>query len=138
KNRTALRLIPKGEDRDPTAYSYAQIGEMAWQGAAALRRIGIAAGDRVILMSENRPEWGIAYFAILLAGATAVPLDRELSLTEVMNLARVSRAGALVLSRKVAERLAGEADLAVPVDDEADRDPTTVWSPAHPALGHWL
>jgi long-chain acyl-CoA synthetase len=136
RNRTALRLIRKDADAEPIAYTYGRIGEMAWQGAGVLRQLGIGAGDRVVLMSENRPEWGISYFAILLAGATAVPLDRELSLSEVVNLARVSRAKALVLSRKVAERLAGEAGIAVPMNGEDDAE--AVWSPAHPAFGNWL
>ena len=99
-----------------------------------LRQLGVGAGDRVILMSENRPEWGISYFAILLAGAAVVPLDKELTLAEVVNLAKVARAKAIVLSRKVAERLAGEANLAVPVGDDED-DVNVVWSPAHTALG---
>jgi long-chain acyl-CoA synthetase len=137
RNRTALRLIRKDEDAEPTAYTYGRVGEMAWQGAATLRQLGVGPGDRVVLMSENRPEWGISYFAILLAGATAVPLDRELSLPEVLNLTRASRARALVLSRKVVERLAGEAGLAVPIDG-ADGDAEVVWSPAHPAFGNWL
>jgi long-chain acyl-CoA synthetase len=140
RNRTALRLIRKDEDAEPIAYTYGRVSEMAWQGAGVLRQLGVGAGDRVVLMSENRPEWGIAYFAILLSGATVVPLDRELSLPEVLNLARVSRAKALVLSRKVVERLAGEADLAVPVDgdDGDDGDAEVVWSPAHPAFAGWL
>jgi long-chain acyl-CoA synthetase len=143
RNRTALRLVRKDEDAEPIAYSYGQVGEMAWQGAGVLRQMGVGPGDRVVVMSENRPEWGIAYFAILLAGASVVPLDRELSLPEVMNLARVSRAKALVLSRKVAERLAGEAEIAVPVDADEARlagaSPLSInWSPAHPALGSWL
>jgi long-chain acyl-CoA synthetase len=139
RNRTALRLIRK-DDAEPVSYSYGQVGEMAWQGAGVLRQLGIGAGDRVVLMSENRPEWGISYFAILLAGATAVPLDRELSLPELLNLARVSRAKALVLSRKVVERLAGEAEIAVPLDDDDDADANNdaVWSPAHPAFASWL
>jgi len=138
RNRTALRLIRKDDNAEPLAYTYGRVGEMAWQGAGMLRQLGIGAGDRVVLMSENRPEWGISYFAILLAGATAVPLDRELSLVEVVNLARVSRAKALVLSRKVAERLAGEAAIAVPIDPDGDGDAEVVWSPAHPAFGSWL
>jgi len=140
RNRTALRLIRKDDDTEPLAYTYGQVGEMAWQGAGVLRQLGIGAGDRVALMSENRPEWGISYFAILLSGATVVPLDRELSLPEVVNLARVSRAKALVLSRKVVERLAGEAELAVPLADDADSDgdAEVVWSPAHPAFASWL
>src|SRR5262245_613378 len=138
RNRPALRLVREDEDAEPISYTYGQIGEMAWQGAGMLRQLGIGPGDRVILMSENRPEWGIAYFAILLAGATAVPLDRELSLAEVLNLARVSRAKALVLSRKVVERLAGEAEIAVPVDADSEGDASVVWSPAHAAFGSWL
>ncbi len=138
RNRTALRLIRKDDNAEPIAYTYGRVGEMAWQGAGVLRQLGIGAGDRVVLMSENRPEWGISYFAILLAGATAVPLDRELSLAEVVNLARASRAKALVLSRKVVERLAGEAEIAVPIDPDSDGDAEVVWSPAHPAFGNWL
>jgi long-chain acyl-CoA synthetase len=137
RNRPALRLVRKEEGADPISFTYGQLGEMAWQGAGVLRQLGIGAGDRVILMSENRPEWGISYFAILLAGATAVPLDKELTAAEVANLAKVSRAKAAVLSRKVAERLAGEAHLAVPIGD-GEGDPTVVWSPAHPAIGGWF
>lgn len=137
RNRPALRLVRKDGIGEPLAYTYGQVHDLAWQGAGVLRQHGVNAGDRVVLMSENRPEWGIAYFAILLAGATVVPLDKELTAAEVANLARASHARAAVLSRKVAERLAGEANLAVPIGD-GEGDPTVVWSPAHPAFGGWL
>ncbi len=135
-HRPALRLLLKREDAEPISYTYAQVGELAWQGAGVLRQMGVGKGDRVIVMSENRPEWGISYFAIMLAAAAAVPLDSQLTIAEVVNLARVSSARALVLSRRVAERLAGEANLAVPIDD--DDDPTIVWSAAHTALNDYL
>jgi len=142
RNRPALRLLRKAKDdvvAEPITFTYGQMGEAAWQGAGVLRQMGVKQAERVILMSENRPEWGISYFAILLAGASVVPLDKDLTIAEVQNLAKVSGARALVLSRKVAERLAGEANLAIPVgdDDEAD-DATVVWSPAHVALGEYL
>jgi long-chain acyl-CoA synthetase len=137
RNRPALRLLRKEEGGEPVAYTYGQMGELAAQGAGTLRALGVAAGDRVALMSENRPEWGISYFAILSAGATCVPLDKELTLAEVVNLAKVAQVRALVLSRKVAERLAGEANLAVPVADDDD-DAMVVWSPAHTALGEYF
>ena len=41
--------------------------------AAALKRLGIERGDRVMLVSENRPEWCIADLAIMAAGAITVP-----------------------------------------------------------------
>jgi long-chain acyl-CoA synthetase len=41
--------------------------------AAALKRLGLKPGDRVILVSENRPEWLIADLAIMAAGCVTVP-----------------------------------------------------------------
>ena len=41
--------------------------------AESLRRIGLNAGDRVMLVSENRPEWCIADLAIMAAGCVTVP-----------------------------------------------------------------
>jgi long-chain acyl-CoA synthetase len=42
--------------------------------ARALREWGIASGDRVAIISENRPQWTIADFASLLLGAVVVPV----------------------------------------------------------------
>jgi long-chain acyl-CoA synthetase len=41
--------------------------------AASLRRIGLQPGDRVALVSENRPEWLIADLGIMAAGCVTVP-----------------------------------------------------------------
>jgi len=42
--------------------------------AAWLRARGVASGDRVAIIAENRPEWAIADFAALMTGAVVVPL----------------------------------------------------------------
>ena len=41
--------------------------------AAALRKLGMEPGDRVMLVSENRPEWLISDLAIMAAGYVTVP-----------------------------------------------------------------
>lgn len=140
RNRTAMRLLssePVGATRVAVSYTFGQVDELARHGATVLRQRGVASGDRIMLMSENRPEWGISYFAMMLSGATCVPLDSQLTLAEVVNLATASRAPAIVMSRLVAERLAKEAGLAgeltEPSNDERV-DLFRMWSPAHPAL----
>jgi long-chain acyl-CoA synthetase len=42
--------------------------------ARALRSWGIRPGDRIAILSENRPEWAIADFATMLIGAVVVPI----------------------------------------------------------------
>ncbi len=53
--------------------SWAEAARQVASLSAALRANGINAGDRVILVSENRPEWCIADLAIMAAGAVTVP-----------------------------------------------------------------
>jgi long-chain acyl-CoA synthetase len=47
--------------------------------ARALRQWGVQKGDRVAILSENRPEWSMADFAILLLGAVTVPVYSTLT-----------------------------------------------------------
>ncbi len=53
--------------------SWRETAEAVASLAAALRTIGVAPGDRVAIVSENRPEWAIADLAVMAAGAVCVP-----------------------------------------------------------------
>jgi long-chain acyl-CoA synthetase len=57
---------------EETEYSYAQLDALANGLAAELARRGVTAGDRVALMSSNRPEWVVAVQAIWCLGAAVV------------------------------------------------------------------
>ena len=48
----------------------------------------IAAGDRILILSENRPEWGIADLAIQAVGAWTVPIYPSLTAPELLTIAR--------------------------------------------------
>ena len=59
---------------------------------------GLAPGDRVAIFSENRPEWHIADFAILLGRRVAVPVYSTLSESQIEYLLRHSGCGAAVVA----------------------------------------
>jgi long-chain acyl-CoA synthetase len=42
--------------------------------ALGLRELGVSAGDKVAIISENRPEWALSDYACLVARATDVPI----------------------------------------------------------------
>ncbi len=58
----------------------------------ALRALGVSHGDRVAILAENRPEWTIADFAILLSGAATVPIYATLNAEQISFLLRHSGA----------------------------------------------
>ena len=53
--------------------SWADVASQVCTMAQALVGLGLKPGDRVLLVSENRPEWLIADFAIMAAGCITVP-----------------------------------------------------------------
>src|SRR5688572_30679434 len=67
--RPALRFKHHGLYHDLTWVDYRAA---ALAGAAALIEAGLAPGERVGLLSENRIEWLVADMAILTAGAVTV------------------------------------------------------------------
>ena len=53
--------------------SWAEAARQVASLAAGLRALGLSPGDRVMLVSENRPEWCVSDLAIMAAGCVTVP-----------------------------------------------------------------
>lgn len=94
--------------------------------ALGLASLGIKAGDRVALLSENRPEWSITDLAILSLGAVNVPIYTTQAVDQVEFILSDSGARALFVSgRKVYQHAARALEaLAMPLkliffDEEA-------------------
>ena len=79
-----------------TEFSFAQINGAANQIANGLRAKGIQRGDKVALNCLNLPYFPMAYFGILKAGATVVPLSVLLKKDEVAYHLRDSDAKACI------------------------------------------
>jgi long-chain acyl-CoA synthetase len=67
----------------------------------ALQRWGIQKGDRVAILSENRPEWSTADFAILLLGAVTVPVYSTLTPEQTAYTLRDSGASVIFVSSEL-------------------------------------
>jgi long-chain acyl-CoA synthetase len=78
--RVALRYKKLGIYHD---ISWRDYHEQVTACAAALIRAGIAPGDRVATLAENRVEWLVADLAALYIGASTVPLHASLSARQV-------------------------------------------------------
>jgi long-chain acyl-CoA synthetase len=68
--------------------------------AQALREIGLEPGDRVALVSENRPEWLIADLAIMAAGCVTVPTYTTNTIRDHAHILGNSGARAVVVSNE--------------------------------------
>lgn len=94
--RTALLSKQSGESgRGPGTYqpiTYAQLADRVRCLAGALTNLGVEKGDRVAILSENRPEWAIMDLASLGLGAVTVPIFPTLPAAQVEYLLRNSGA----------------------------------------------
>ena len=71
-----------------------------------LRALGLEPGERIVLLSENRPEWLIADVAIMAAGGVTVPAYTTNTVADNNHVLTNSGArGAIVSTRALAERL---------------------------------
>jgi long-chain acyl-CoA synthetase len=74
--------------------------------ARGLQTIGVESGDRVVIVSENRPEWLIADLAIMAAGGITVPAYTTNTEADHLHILTDSGAkGVIVSTRRLAERL---------------------------------
>jgi len=104
--------------------------------AAGLAAKGIEPGDRVVLVSENRPEWMIADLAIMSIGAVTVPAYTTNTVDDHRHILTDSGAKAVIVSDKaLAARLlpaAAGTDVAFVVMMDGAADGTVSDLPIYP------
>ncbi|HEY9714823.1 MAG TPA: AMP-binding protein, partial [Chroococcales cyanobacterium] len=80
RERAALSRCLNGSWLD---LSFEEVQQRALRLSNFLIEHGIKRGDKVAILSESCPEWGIALFAAIRSGATVVPLDIKLTIKEL-------------------------------------------------------
>ena len=100
-------LLARKPSGDRSTLSYRELRDGAARAAHMLRDRGLEVGDRVLLIGENSPAWVIAFFAIVKAGAIAVPLDHNISSEELATICAIAEPRAALCSSAVTRRLGG-------------------------------
>ncbi len=107
-----LRARRAGAWRD---LSYEEVAEQVEAVSIGLIELGVAPGDRVAILSENRPEWAIGDFACLCARAADVPIYPTLPPRQIAYILR--DAGAVAVLVGDATQLAKVRDIRAELPD---------------------
>ena len=74
---------------------------------AFLEKNGINSGDKVAILSQSMPNWGLAYFSITFIGAVAIPVLPDFSATETQNVLEHSEAKAIFVAAPLMSKIEG-------------------------------
>ena len=89
---------------DSQTYTYGSFRAKCLEISHNLSRYGIKAGDRIAILSQNMPNWTVAFFSAVAFGRVAVPILPDSSESEVTNI--LTHSGTKVLF--VSERMIGK------------------------------
>jgi long-chain acyl-CoA synthetase len=102
-------LVHKAADGSWQGENYPTVRQRVLNVAAALVSDGVKKGDRVAIMSANRPEWAIADLGILHARATSVPIYNTLDVAKTGYILKDSGAKVVFVEDEHLARLVREA-----------------------------
>ena len=80
------------------AFTYQELNQKVEDMVKLLQNNGICEGDKVLLLSENMPNWAVAYFSITSFGAVVVPVLPDFHPSDVHHIIRHSEAKAVFVS----------------------------------------
>jgi len=106
---------------DEPAMTYAQMGKNIEAVKSFLEAGNIKPGDKVVIYSQNMPNWGVVYFALQCMGVVAVPVLPDFNAHELQNVLQHSEAKVIFISKSLESRL-NEVDsefvqMAIRIDD---------------------
>lgn len=104
------------------SYTWSELDAAADRAAQGFGRLGLVAGNRVVLVTGNRPELVVAYFGALRANLVAVPVNPRAATGELLTAVTDSGARLVVADGATVEAarsvLAGIADARDHADEE--------------------
>ncbi|MBQ3722652.1 MAG: AMP-binding protein [Bacteroidales bacterium] len=86
-------------------YTYQEFGDRCRHLSEQLANFGVNSGDRIAILSQNMPNWPVAYFSAVAFGRIAVPMLTELTPNEVGNIITHSEAKAAFVSKRLYDKI---------------------------------
>ncbi len=83
---------------DGEPITYGQLRQQIDHVIALMREHGIRKGDRVAILSQNMPTWGVAYLAITSMGAVVVPILVDFHVTDILHIIKHAEAKLVFVS----------------------------------------
>ena len=96
------RMYKKDETVEIDVMTYKEFKQEIDCFGTALNNLGLE-NERVALISKNRYEWNVVYYATTIGDKVIVPLDKSLPDNEIISLAKRSEAKAIVFEEKYLE-----------------------------------
>ena len=98
ENLSTKPYLWKKNDKEFDFLTWNKVKSMVDQIAKSLSSLGILEGDRVIILSENRPEWQISDLAIMSIGAITVPMYTTSTSDDYLHILKHSGARCAIVS----------------------------------------
>lgn len=126
-------ILEKTNHKEPyKAITYKAFGEDVFAlGTALIKELNLK-NKRVLIIGETQYDWYVSYMAMLCGVGIAVPVDKDLPLNELENVARRSKASAIIYSSKKAgdvnklKELMPEIEYFIEMKSETELDGKTV------------
>lgn len=78
--------------------SYKELLDHVLRFGKGLENLGLKSGTHISLIGENRVQWGLAYLTALAFNHVIVPIDKNLSTNEILNIIHESDSEAIIFS----------------------------------------
>ena len=102
-DRTMAQFVDGGQK-----YTYGSFREKCIMLSTRMSRFGISAGDKVAILSQNMPNWTLAFFSAAAFGRVAIPILPDSSENEVTNILTHSESKVIFISQRLRYKLSQE------------------------------
>jgi long-chain acyl-CoA synthetase len=99
--RTSGEFLVYDDGFRTRAYSYEHVVSASRAFADRLTASGVPKGDKVILWSENRPEWIVAFWGCVICGVVVVPIDYRSSPDVLTRILKIVGAKLVLVGQEV-------------------------------------